>query len=371
MSNSVNPAISRVGVVSGPAKFDALAQPENKAGEAAAGKNKITIGGVLKEKNGDTSSSNDNGERAVGEDTTDKGKTSLVSESMQDKVIKDATSQASQSRLEKLMENAENFQPQTPPGPDPSMMGQNQGMDPAMMAALMGKGQQGSGQGGTQKSSGQSPQKSQGSSGSEQAKEQMQKMSDKFTDALKERDAKIKELAEKVKENKNPRNAREKQDSIDHRDSKQGKDVSNETERGGLGSDINQLAKYESLIETMSSNTASTEDKAKAKQEMLAMTNQNLVNQISPESKNKIKNEFGDTGTLNAAIKEAKQESQRSEDTIAEYDSESFSVSDLIKRDSDIYASSRVEDNNELDINFEDEEIEIPDLDLDIDIDID
>jgi hypothetical protein len=358
MSSSVNPAISRVGVVSGPAKFDALAQPGNKAGETGTGNNKITIGGVLKEKNGDTSSSNDNGERAVGEDTTDKGKTSLVSESMQDKVIKDAASQGSQSRFEKLMENAESFKPQTPQGPDPSMMGQNQGMDPAMMAALMGKGQQGGGQQGGGQGGGQ-PQKPQGSSGSEQTKEQMQKMSDKFTDALKDRDAKIKELAEKVKENKDPRQSR------------QSSDPSDRTDRGGLGSDSNQLVKYESLIDKMSSSSATDVEKATAKQEMLAMTNESLVNQISPESKAKLKEEFGDTDTFNAAIKEAKQQSQRSEDTIAEYDSESFSVSDLIKRDSDIYASSRVEDNNELDINFEDEEIEIPDLDLDIDIDID
>jgi len=356
MSRIVNPAISIVGAVSGPAKIDALTQPGNKAGDKSGANNKINISGLLKEKEGNNEQSQDTGERAIAEDTTDKSKTSIGGESIQDRLNKDPAISTSKSRFDQMIEDAKNKEHQPPQFPDSSMMGQqNQGIDPAMMAAMMGKGQQGGGQQG----GGGSPKQSQPSSGSGQVKDQMQKMSDKFTEALKNRDAKIEELAKKVKESKDPRQSRPSTDPLER------------TERGGLGSDSNQLAKYESLIDKMSSKTATDTEKAAAKQEMLAMTNKNLFDQTSQGAKTQIKEEFGNALEFNTAVREAKQESKRNENSIAEYDTDSFAVTDLIQRDSDIFASSRVEDNNELDIAFDDEEIEMPDLDLDIEIDID
>lgn len=371
--NSIGPAISnsRVGTVSGQDKFDALSLRGNSAGGSAASdatdkQGKIKAGDLLDKKDQNT---DDTGEQAKEADSGDKSKATTGTDSVQEKAIKDGTNQAVRSRLEEMKNT-----PFPPENPDPGMMPpQNQGMDPAMMAALAGKGS-GSGGGGSKPSSGGSPQKPSSSSGSQALKDQMQKMNDKFTDALKDRDAKIQELSKKQAAGSKPETGTES------------------TQPRGLGGEnrgIDQLKEY-------TANLGSTDamEKATARNNIA----QNLTNEswkeLGEENRTKIKEAFGGMDNLNKAVNDAKG-SNRSEESannevykldadqtkITEYDPEN-NIGDELNLHSSMVSSQR---ENDIDLHLEEniseaitDEIEdidfdeeaLADLDIEVDLDI-
>ena len=361
VSGSIGPAISnsRVGKISGQDKFDALSLRGNSAGGSATSdavdkKGKIKAGELVESKK----KKDDAGEQAKEEGSGDKSKATTGTDSAQQKAIKDGTNKALSSRLEEMRNT---------PFPDESantqpLPQQQQGMDPMMMAALANQGKQQS------QAKPQSQQAKPSSNSSNKALEnKMKEMNENFTGALKQRDAKIKELSNKQK-------------GLEGRDTR---------EPGGLGGERG-LNQYKELATDLESDNGMV--KGAARNYLEQKVTQSVHNQLqeTPEGKatlKKIYDHYGGAKQFEVAAEKAqgKKESSRSETEVYKLDSndqtamegydQTNSMGDQLnlhnamassQRDSESLNFDRTEDLNTDDASGE----EIADLDIDFEDDL-
>lgn len=355
--NSIGPAISnsRVGKVSGQDKFDALSLRGNSAGGSASTdavdkQGKIKAGDLLDKKD---EKENDTGENAKENDSGDKTKATTTTDTAQQKAIKDATNQKLNSRLEEMKNTP--F-PEENPAMD-MMPQQQQGIDPAMLAALAGKGSGSSG--GSKPSSGGSSGQKPNSSSNQSLKDQMQKMNDKFTDALKDRDAKIKELSEKQKSG--------------------GKTDSESKQPRGLGGETRGIDQIKEYLTDMNSSDSMT--RATARNNFARDITTEDWHKLSKDEQIQAKDAFGGMDNLNEARRDAKPSSRSEEEEnkevynfdtatvkLDEYDPEN-SIGDELNLHSSMVSSHR---DNDFDLSLDQNISEsinddIEDLELDFD----